>query len=107
MNGRRPRPIIEETRLIAFLRELGRVRSMCFLRKGGWTIIDNLTAREKQLLLFLRELGWGEVKIRLENGQPVLIYEAIRTYRLEENEQKKINKGKKGNNRNAPRNPYT
>ncbi len=43
-----------------------------------------LTNREKQLILFMRELGWGEVRIRVENGQPVLIYEAIKTVKLEE-----------------------
>jgi len=34
--------------------------------------------------MFIRELGWGEVKVRIENGKPTLIYEAIRTYKLEE-----------------------
>ncbi|MGB9846738.1 MAG: hypothetical protein ACPLRH_04435 [Desulfotomaculales bacterium] len=43
-----------------------------------------LTNREKQLIIFMRELGWGEVRIRVENGQPVLIYEAIKTVKLEE-----------------------
>lgn len=45
---------------------------------------QGLTNRERQLILFMRELGWGEVKIRVENGQPVLIYEAIKTLKLEE-----------------------
>ncbi len=43
-----------------------------------------LSNRERKLLNFTRELGWGEVKIRIENGQPVLIYEAIRTLKLDE-----------------------
>jgi|GEM_PF-1767933 len=43
-----------------------------------------LTNREKQLIRFLRQLEWGEVRVRVENGQPVLIYEAIRTMRLVE-----------------------
>jgi hypothetical protein len=43
-----------------------------------------LTNRERQLIIFMRELGWGEVRIRVENGQPVLIYEAIKTVKLEE-----------------------
>jgi len=43
-----------------------------------------LSNREKQLIKFIRELGWGEVKVRVENGKPVLIYEAIRTFKLEE-----------------------
>ena len=43
-----------------------------------------LTNREKQLILFLRQLEWGEVRVRVENGQPVLIYEAIRTMKLDE-----------------------
>lgn len=44
----------------------------------------NLTKREMQLIRFIRELGWGEIRLRVENGQPVLIYEAIRTVKLEE-----------------------
>lgn len=50
-----------------------------------------LTEKEKQLILFIRELGWGDIKIRVENGQPVLIYEAIKTIKLEDlsNQQKK------------------
>ncbi|TYO95931.1 transketolase [Desulfallas thermosapovorans] len=43
-----------------------------------------LTNREKQLIRFLRQLEWGEVRVRVENGQPVLIYEAIKTLRLGE-----------------------
>ena len=42
------------------------------------------TNREKKLIAFLRQMGWGEVKIRVENGQPAVVYEAIRTIRLEE-----------------------
>lgn len=45
---------------------------------------NKLTGREKQLIKFLRELGWGDVKIRVENGQPVMIYEAVKTFKLEE-----------------------
>ncbi|MBO8128320.1 MAG: hypothetical protein H0Z39_03860 [Peptococcaceae bacterium] len=48
--------------------------------------ISDLTNRERQLIAFLRQLGWGEVKIRVENGQPVVIYEAIKTRKLEEDE---------------------
>ncbi|MBE3587039.1 MAG: hypothetical protein IMW93_00520 [Thermoanaerobacteraceae bacterium] len=43
-----------------------------------------LTNRELQLIRFIRQLGWGEVRLRVENGQPVLIYEAIKTLKLEE-----------------------
>lgn len=46
--------------------------------------LPDLTNRERLLIMFIRQLGWGEVKIRVENGQPVLIQEAIRTYKLEE-----------------------
>ncbi|HAG07906.1 MAG: hypothetical protein XD69_0297 [Clostridia bacterium 62_21] len=46
--------------------------------------VPDLTNRERQLILFIRQLGWGEVRIRVENGQPVVIQEAIRTYKLEE-----------------------
>lgn len=45
---------------------------------------NKLTGREKQLIKFLRELGWGDVRIRVENGQPVMIYEAVKTFKLEE-----------------------
>lgn len=51
---------------------------------GEEGIAKSLTNREKQLILFMRELGWGEVRVRVENGQPVLIYEAIKTVKLEE-----------------------
>ncbi|MCL6477180.1 MAG: transketolase [Peptococcaceae bacterium] len=53
-----------------------------------------LNNREKQLIKFIRELGWGEVKVRIENGTPVLIYEAIRTFKLEEYPQTSINQKK-------------
>lgn len=43
-----------------------------------------LTQREQLLIRFIRQLGWGDLKIRVENGQPVVIYEAIRTFKLEE-----------------------
>lgn len=46
--------------------------------------VSSITNRERKLILFLRQMGWGEVKLRVENGQPVVIYEAIRTVRLEE-----------------------
>ena len=48
-------------------------------------IYDNpisLTNREKQLIRFLRQFEWGEVRVRVENGQPVLIYEAMKTLKL-------------------------
>lgn len=38
-----------------------------------------LTNREKQLIRFLRHLEFGDIRIRVENGQPVLIYEDIKT----------------------------
>ncbi|MBE3587034.1 MAG: hypothetical protein IMW93_00495 [Thermoanaerobacteraceae bacterium] len=47
-------------------------------------VVENVTTREKQLIQFIRELGWGELRIRVENGQPVLIYEAVRIMKLEE-----------------------
>lgn len=48
------------------------------------TVSRILSNREKQLIRFIRELGWGEVRVRVENGQPVLIYEAIKTVRLDD-----------------------
>jgi len=44
----------------------------------------SLTNREKQLIRFLRHLEFGEIRIRVENGQPVLIYEAIKNFKLDE-----------------------
>lgn len=44
----------------------------------------SLTNREKQLIRFLRHLEFGEIRIRVENGQPVLIYEAIKNYKLDD-----------------------
>ncbi|MBE0466835.1 MAG: hypothetical protein IBX71_06380 [Candidatus Desulforudis sp.] len=58
--------------------------------------LESLTEREKRLLEFMRRLGWGEVLLRIEEGQPVLIREAIRTYKLVDEE--KANK-----RRTAPR----
>lgn len=43
-----------------------------------------LTPREQQLLCFIRQLGWGEVRLLIQNGEPVLIYESIKTIRLED-----------------------
>lgn len=43
-----------------------------------------LTPREIKLLNFIRQLGWGEVKLLVQNGEPVLIYESIKTIRLDE-----------------------
>lgn len=52
------------------------VEEICFLR--------GLSNKEKQLIQFIRELGWGDMKIRVENGQPVLIYEAVKTIKLQD-----------------------
>lgn len=41
-----------------------------------------ITPQEKKLVEFIRHVGWGEVKLRVYEGQPVLIYEAIRTHKL-------------------------
>lgn len=46
--------------------------------------LPGLTGREKHLVSFLRELGWGVVKVRVENGQPVVVFEAVKTCRLVE-----------------------
>jgi len=58
----------------------------------------DLSNREKQLLAFLRQLRSGEVKIRIENGQPVVIYEAINSRALEDypSEQKDFDKKSQG-----------
>lgn len=53
-----------------------------------------LSNKEKQLILFIRELGWGDMKIRIENGEPVLIYEAIKTIRLDDKPLSQKNKAK-------------
>lgn len=44
------------------------------------------THKEVQLLEHLRKLGWGEVKILVQNGEPVLIYESIKSMRLDDDE---------------------
>lgn len=54
--------------------------------------LNILSSKEKQLIQFIRELGWGDMKIRVENGQPVLIYEAVKTIKLED---KKISQARK------------
>ncbi len=59
---------------------------------SGTTKSRSLTNREKQLILFLRKLDWGEVKVRVEKGQPVLITEAIRTLKLDEEPVAKLEK---------------
>lgn len=41
------------------------------------------TKKEMQLLEILRRLGWGEVKILVQHGEPVLLYESIKSVRLE------------------------
>lgn len=43
-----------------------------------------LSSTEKQLIKFLRAIGWGEVMVRIESGKPVLICEAVRTFKLED-----------------------
>ncbi len=60
--------------------------------------LADMTPQEEKLIKFLRQVGWGEVRLRVSEGQPVLIYEAIRTHRLEkaeQNKQKKRNSGQK------------
>lgn len=42
-----------------------------------------ITSKEFSLIKFIREMGWGEVRIRVENGQPILIYEAMKNIKLE------------------------
>jgi hypothetical protein len=46
--------------------------------------LDSLQPREVKLIQFIREMGWGEVRLLVQNGQPVLIYEAVRTIRLDD-----------------------
>jgi hypothetical protein len=54
--------------------------------------LNILSSKEKQLIQFIRELGWGDMKIRIENGQPVLIYEAVRTIKLEDKTREQVRK---------------
>ncbi len=51
-------------------------------------VLPDLTVREWRLLKFIRQLGWGEVRVRVENGQPVVVYEAVRTCKLQDPGQK-------------------
>ncbi|MDQ7791799.1 MAG: hypothetical protein RDV00_06745 [Clostridia bacterium] len=53
---------------------------------GSEVDLPEVTNQEMQLLLFIHQLGWGEVRIRVENGKPVLIYAAIRTFKLQNDE---------------------
>lgn len=50
----------------------------------GRSYNEELSGKEKQLIDFIRNFGWGEMRIRVENNQPVLVYEAVKTIRLEE-----------------------
>jgi len=43
-----------------------------------------LSSTEKRLIKFLRAIGWGEVRVQIESGNPVLICEAVRTFKLED-----------------------
>lgn len=63
--------------------------------RNGKDPYGGLSCKEQQLIDFIRAFGWGDMKIRVENGQPVLIYEAVRTIRLEENDGPKLRKLKR------------
>jgi len=54
--------------------------------------IKDITPQEEKLINFLRQVGWGEVVLRVSEGKPVLICEAIRTHRLEKAKQEKQKK---------------
>ncbi len=58
-----------------------------------------LTPRELKLLSFIRQLGWGEVRLLVQNGEPVLIYESIKTIRLDEESDQKV-KQERGREKN-------
>lgn len=47
-----------------------------------------LTPRELMMIGFIRQLGWGEIRILVQNGEPVLLYESMKTVRLDEEGQK-------------------
>lgn len=61
--------------------------------------LRDITPQEEKLVKFLRHVGWGEVKLRVYEGQPVLIYEAIRTHRLAQPEHKSQRKKAYGHQR--------
>jgi len=42
----------------------------------------SLTEKEKKLIAFLRQIGYGRVVIFLENGQPMRIEEGIKSTKL-------------------------
>jgi hypothetical protein len=65
---------------------VGRRREREKMEQKKPSVRDTLTRREEQLIRFIRELGWGEVRLKVQEGQPVLIYEAIKTVKLEEQE---------------------
>lgn len=43
-----------------------------------------LSSTEKKLIRFIRAIEWGEVIVRIESGRPILICEAVRTFKLED-----------------------
>lgn len=46
------------------------------------TVLDQLTDRERRLLEVIRELGFGELKIVVQNSEPVRIEELIKSIKL-------------------------
>lgn len=44
------------------------------------------TEKEMQLLRLLRGLGWGEVKILVQHGEPVLLYETMKPVPLNDDD---------------------
>jgi len=54
------------------------------MNSRGTNMRETITRREEQLIMFLREIGWGEVRLKVQEGQPVLIIEALKTVKLDE-----------------------
>lgn len=60
------------------------------IEKEDVNTLNIFSSKEKKLIDFIREIGWGDMKIRVENGQPVLIYEAVKTIRLDDKPKQQI-----------------
>ena len=45
-------------------------------------VIEDLTEKEKKLVEVLREIGYGQITVFLENGQPIRVVEVKKSIKL-------------------------
>ena len=43
---------------------------------------ENITEQEKKLLRLIREIGFGEIKVIINDGKPIRIEELIKSIKL-------------------------